>query len=400
MLKTKHSNLVEICTSFFVLGCTAFGGPMAHIAYFRQTFVLQKHWLSESDFAQLLSLCQLLPGPASSQLGFAIGLVRAGWLGAIMAFVSFTLPSVILLMLFATSLPLLDQSLSSVLLSSLKLVAIVVVADAVIGMFAKFCTSVSTRVIAIIALLFILLSSLPFASITVIVMGGLIGYWFCHSATPQAQPLSLAIPYSKTLASLCLSFFACLLIWSLWSQPSSAILSLAQHFYQVGAMVFGGGHVVLPLLAEATVSQGLISEHDFLAGYGAAQALPGPLFSVAAYFGGIGIEGPGWAWSAALSATFAIFLPGFLLIAGVLPCWQSVMNHQAMQAVTSGINAAVVGLLAAIWCNPLLTTGITHWRDIAISLAGYFLLKQKYPMLGIILLIIIAKAGFSFVAHL
>lgn len=388
---------MEICLSFLLLGCTAFGGPIAHIAYFRQTFVVQKGWLSEADFAQLLSLCQLLPGPASSQLGFAIGLLRAGWMGALAAFICFTLPSVLLLMLFATSLPLLDNSLTPSLLQSLKLVAIVVVADAVIGMFAKFCTASSTRIISIVAFMFVLLSTLPFVSITAIVIGGILGYWFCRSTAPQAQSLSLTLPYSKTLASLCLSVFTLLFTWSLWLPSSSPLLALAQSFYQVGAMVFGGGHVVLPLLAEATVSQGLISENNFLAGYGAAQALPGPLFSVAAYYGGIGPSGITWAWGSALSATLAIFLPGFLLIAGLLPWWEKLASYKKMQAVMHGINAAVVGLLAAIWFNPLLTTGISNGIDIVIALAGYFLLKQKLPILGTILLIILAKVGFLFV---
>lgn len=400
MLKIHHHHLVEIGLSFLLLGCTAFGGPMAHIAYFRQTFVVHKRWLSEADFVQLLSLCQLLPGPASSQLGFAIGLLRAGWLGAVAAFVSFTLPSIVLLALFATALPMLDQQFSSALTSGLKLVAIVVVIDAVIGMFTKFCTTLRTRAISVIALLFILLSSLPFASITVIVMGGILGYCFCRATTSRAQQFSVVPAYSKTSATLCLSVFSFIFIWSLWSQPSSPLLTLTQSLYQVGAMVFGGGHVVLPLLAEATISKGLISENDFLAGYGAAQALPGPLFSVAAYYGGVGLHGTHWAWSGAISATLAIFLPGFLLIAGLLPWWHTVMSHQTMQAVMNGINAAVVGLLAAIWFDPLLTTGISGWGDIAIAFAGYYLLKQRLPIPGTMLLIIVTKVSLSFLTHL
>ncbi len=391
MKKNSRHTLVEISTSFLVLGCTAFGGPMAHIAYFRQFFVTQKRWLSEEDFAQLLSLCQLLPGPASSQLGFAIGLLRSGWLGALLAFISFTLPSVILLMLFASLVLQLDPSMTNMLLSSLTLVAVVVVAQAVIGMATKFCTTTSTRSIAVLAFAFIVSGWLPFANSMVIVIGGMLGYCFCRTRS-QANTAASATPCSKKTGSVCLVMFSVLLIWSLSPQDSSTLRTLAGDFYQVGAMVFGGGHVVLPLLTEVTVSNGLVSETDFFAGYGAAQALPGPLFSVAAYYGGIGIDASNWSWLGAFTATVAIFLPGFLLLAGVLPWWQSVMQFRAMQTAICGINAAVVGLLAATWLDPLVSTSIHHWHEVLIALAGLVLLQQqRLPTLPVIILFVLAN---------
>lgn len=397
MPKQRCHALVEICTRFFILGCTAFGGPTAHIAYFRQVFVTQKKWLSESDFAQLFSLCQLLPGPASSQLGFAIGLLRAGWLGALIAFISFTLPSVILLMLFASFLPQLNQDMTQVLLSSLKLVAVVVVTHAVIGMAARFCATTSTRSIAVLSFAFVFSGWLPFANMMVIVFGGIFGYYFCRK-TYQSNTVTIATGHSIKAGIVCLVTFGLLLIWSLFSQDSSKVGALAKDFYQVGAMVFGGGHVVLPLLAEVTVANGLVSETDFFAGYGAAQALPGPLFSVAAYYGGIGVDAVNWSCLGAFAATIAIFLPGFLLVAGVLPWWQSIMHNQAMQTAISGINAAVVGLLAATWFDPLVSTSLHYWHEGLVALAGLMVLhQQRLPILVLITLVILVNSLVYFV---
>lgn len=363
---------------------------MAHIAYFRQTFVQEKQWFSEAQFAELLSICQLLPGPASSQLGFAIGLLRAGYLGGLIAFVSFTLPSVLLLMAFSQALPLLSSHHAAILIHGLKLVAIIVVADAIINMANKLCTETSTRMIALAALALSLFPMIANQQLILIVLAGIIGWQYCK-APAKSSHVQLALGYSTMTGSLLLMGFVLLLIWSVWPADANQALTwtLMQRFYQVGALVFGGGHVVLPLLTDATNSFESISQTDLLTGYGAAQALPGPLFSVASFYGSHALGADTWHWDGAMMALIAIFLPGFLLIAGLLPWWQSIHHYRAIQQSIQGINASVIGLLAATWYQPLMTTGIHRWQDIAICLLGYGLLKSKtLPLIAIIGLVI------------
>lgn len=393
-----HQNLPQrlfaISATFFKLGLISFGGPVAHIAYFRQTFVAKKQWLSDEIFAQLLAICQFLPGPASSQLGFAIGLTHGGFLGAILAFISFTLPSVLLLLGFASLLPLFSEQFANLLLHSLKLVALVVVADAVFNMAKSLCKTWQTRAIALFSLLFTLNTAFAFQQVFTIVLAAMIGALLLHASKPATQ-LTYVVSYSKKIGVGLLLTFCALLAFS-FSQPFAGIPQLAQLFYQVGALVFGGGHVVLPLLADATVQPQLLSEADFLAGYGAAQALPGPLFSVAAFLGSRIMDTQAVHWSGAITATIAIFLPGFLLLGGILPFWQHLVRFPRVQHALIGINAAVVGLLAATWYQPLLTSTILSISDGITAFVGLALLSmRRISVLWVICVILLTQLGQS-----
>jgi chromate transporter len=367
---------LEVLLAFGKLGVSCFGGPIAHIGYFRDEFVVRRRWLDEHAFADLVALCQFLPGPASSQLGFSIGLMRSGYLGGFAAWTAFTLPSAIALVLFAHGANALQGPIGGGLLHGLKIVAVAIVAQAVWGMARTLAPDRERASIAAIAALVILFSSASVAQIGAITLGGVAGLWFCRasqsSATGQGH---LSMPVSRVVGLLALTAFFLLLggLPILWALSHSQGIALFDAFYRSGALVFGGGHVVLPLLREATVAPGWVSDDVFLAGYGAAQAVPGPLFTFAAYLGAVMKPSPHGVTGATISL-IAIFLPGILVLMGVLPFWEAFRQRIRAQAVMRGVNAAVVGLLGAALYNPVWTSSVKSPGDFGIALVGFVLL--------------------------
>jgi chromate transporter len=367
----RQGSVTEVFTAFLKLGVTAFGGPVAHIGYFRQAFVSQRRWLDDAEFAHLLALCQFLPGPASSQMGFSLGLLRAGWGGALAAFIAFTLPSAALLVLFAASLSWFSGELADAVIHGLKLVAVAVVAQAVWQMTRTLTPDWPRRVIALLALVVLLLSSTPFSTLLVVALGAVSGLLICRQTALVSS--SLALSYGKGVAWSLLALFLLLLGLSLIpDKPDS--LAVFEAFYQTGAMVFGGGHVVLPLLEQQVVAPGWVSHQHFLAGYGAAQAVPGPLFSLSAYLGML-IPGDAGGLSGAGIALVAIFLPGMLLVSAMLPLWQSLLKSSHAANAVAGANAAIVGLLAAALYDPLWTSAIMTTVDLLIALSAFVFLQ-------------------------
>jgi chromate transporter len=364
----------EVLWAFLRLGLTSFGGPVAHLGYFRAEFVGRRQWLTEPAYAELVGLCQFLPGPGSSQTGFALGLLRAGPLGGLAAWIGFTLPSAILLVLFAAWAGALGASrLGQGLLHGLKLVAVAIVAQAVWGMARSLCPDKPRAAIALLAMLVVTLAAAWLGQIAAIVLGAGAGLVFCRGTAGPVLPDPLALPVSRRAGGLCLLLFAVLLVGPHLLAPFSRGAAIFDAFYRSGALVFGGGHVVLPLLRDAVVAPGWVSDSAFLAGYGAAQAVPGPLFTFAAYLGAVLRPGPGGAVGA-LSPLLAIFLPGLLLVAGVLPFWATLRSRTAAQAAMRGVNAAVVGLLGAALYDPVWTGAIFRPMDFVVALIGFVLL--------------------------
>ncbi|WP_246773850.1 chromate efflux transporter [Bradyrhizobium diazoefficiens] len=365
---------LEVLRIFLRLGLTCFGGPIAHIGYFRDEFVLRRNWIDERAYADLVGLCQFLPGPASSQVGFSIGLMRAGYLGALAAWTGFTLPSAAILVLFAYGAGVLGGPVGVGLLHGLKLTAVAIVAQAVWGMARNLCPDRQRASIAAVAALIILLSPASIAQIGAIVLGGLAGLWLCRRDAP-APSGHVEIPVSRTMGLITLGIFFVLLagLPALRSLTGSTGIALLDAFYRSGALVFGGGHVVLPLLREAFVAPGWVSVDAFLAGYGAAQAVPGPLFTFAAYLGTVVSPEPHGVAGAALGLV-GIFLPGILILLGALPFWDSFRKRAGAQAMMRGVNAAVVGVLGAALYDPVWTTTVHSPRDFGVALVGFVLL--------------------------
>ena len=367
---------LEVLFAFGKLGITCFGGPIAHIGYFRDEFVVRRRWLDEHAYADLVALCQFLPGPASSQVGFSIGLMRGGYLGGLAAWTAFTLPSAIVLILFAYGANALQGPIGTGLLHGLKLVAVAIVAQAVWGMARTLAPDRERASIAAIAALIILFSSASVAQMGAIALGGVAGLWLCRTALPAStKKRHMSIPVSRPVGLFCLAAFFLLLFGLpvLWTLSHSQGVALFDAFYRSGALVFGGGHVVLPLLREATVTPGWVSDDVFLAGYGAAQAVPGPLFTFAAYLGAVMKPSPHGVTGATISL-IAIFLPGVLVLMGTLPFWEAFRRRSWAQAVMRGVNAAVVGLLGAALYNPVWTTSVKGPGDFGIALVGFVLL--------------------------
>jgi chromate transporter len=365
---------LEVLRIFAKLGLTCFGGPIAHIGYFRDEFVVRRKWIDEHAYADLVGLCQFLPGPASSQVGFSIGLMRAGYIGGLAAWTGFTLPSAFALVLFAYGASALSGPIGTGLLHGLKLTAVAIVSQAVLGMARTLCPDRERASIAVVAALIILFSTSSIAQIGAIAVGGIAGLWLCRngSAAPSGH---IAMPVSRTagIASL-FCFFVLLaglpLLRALTASPGVALFDA---FYRSGALVFGGGHVVLPLLREAFVTPGWLSDDAFLAGYGAAQAVPGPLFTFAAYLGTVVNPSPHGIGGAVLGL-IGIFLPGILILIGTLPFWDAFRKRAEAQAIMRGVNAAVVGLLGAALYNPVWTTSVKTGGDFGIALVGFVLL--------------------------
>jgi chromate transporter len=370
----RRGSAPEVLGIFLKLGLSCFGGPIAHIGYFRDEFVLRRKWIDEHAFADLVGLCQFLPGPASSQVGFSIGLMRAGYLGALAAWTGFTLPSAAALVLFAYGAEALNGPVGSGLLHGLKLTAVAIVAQAVWGMARNLCPDRERASIAVVAALIILLSTSSIAQIAAIVLGALAGLWLCRGDA-TASSGHVEVPVSRTAGLLALAIFLLLLVGLpvLRGLTGSTGVALFDAFYRSGALVFGGGHVVLPLLREAFVAPGWLTDDAFLAGYGAAQAVPGPLFTFAAYLGTVVAPQPHGLVGAILGLA-GIFLPGMLVLLGALPFWDAFRNRAGARAMMRGVNAAVVGVLGAALYNPVWTTTVHSPRDFGIALVGFVLL--------------------------
>ncbi|MFC5587261.1 chromate efflux transporter [Nitratireductor kimnyeongensis] len=384
----------EVFGAFLRLGLTSFGGPIAHLGYFRDALVLRRKWLDEKAYADLVALCQFLPGPASSQVGFALGYMRAGPLGAAAAWTAFTLPSAFLLFVFAMFASALDNPVGQGLLHGLKIVAVAVVAQAVWGMARTLCPDRERAGIALAALVLVTLSANAFAQIGAIVIGALFGWFLCRDKT-GAESASVSFGVSKRSGVICLSIFVLLLFGMPLAVPLAQGLSVFDTFYRAGALVFGGGHVVLPLLEAGVVEPGWVTGEAFLAGYGAAQAVPGPLFTFAAYLGAVLGPAPNGLAGAAI-ALIAVFLPGFLLLLGVAPFWDRFQKFDAARAAMMGTNAAVVGILGAALYDPLWTTAILAPADFAVAVVGFVLLTVwKAPPWIVVALCAVAGVGFA-----
>ncbi|MCC5891966.1 chromate efflux transporter [Exiguobacterium sp.] len=355
--RVTFKTLLEILFVSTRLGLTSFGGPIAHLGYFHEEYVRRRKWIDEKAYADLVALCQFLPGPASSQVGIGIGIVRGGILGGITSFIGFTAPSVIALILFALFVSGLDVS-DAGWLYGLKVVAVAIVAHAILGMAGKLTPDAKTRSIAFFALAGVLLVQTAYSQVLVILLAALAGFLMFKPQNLDVK--SATFPLSKRLGAVLLSLFGALLVILpiLRETIESQSIALFDSFYRAGALVFGGGHVVLPLLERELVPAGFLSEEAFLAGYGAAQAVPGPLFTFASYLGTV-IDGvPG-----GLLATFAIFLPAFLLILGALPFWNALRRNPKVGGALIGVNAAVVGILIAAFYQPIFTSTVNGAVD-------------------------------------
>jgi chromate transporter len=378
---------LEVLAAFAKLGVSSFGGPVAHIGYFRHEFVVQRRWVDDATFADLVALCQFLPGPASSQLGFALGLTRAGYRGALAAWLGFTLPSAALMVAFALGAGALRGAIGTGVLHGLMLVAVAIVAQAVWSMARTLCPDRTRAAIATLTAVLLLLWPSSAAQIGALVAGGLVGLWLCRGAAPA--PLAHApVNVSRRAGVVALSIFFLLLgaLPVLRETVTSHALALFDAFYRSGALVFGGGHVVLPLLRAAVVAPGWVSDEVFLAGYGAAQALPGPLFTFCAYLGALERLPPQGVLGAAI-ALGAIFLPGMLVLTGTLPFWDAFRRHESAQASVRGINAAVVGLLGAALYRPIWSSSVHTAADLALALVGFVLLTAwRAPPLVVVLI--------------
>jgi len=377
------------------LGLTSFGGPVAHIGYFERCYVEQRQWLLRADFSGLVALCQMVPGPASSQLGYLIGFRHAGWRGGLAAWAGFTLPSALLMGLLAIALrhhaggsPLRDS-----LVHGFNLVAVAVVAQAVISMARSLCSDAPRALIGLGAMVLIMAIGAAWISLAAVGAGALAGSVMCKGSLSGAVANA---PIARTLALGAMVLFALLMALALLAGllPGHGLVRMAAIFYRSGAMVFGGGHVVLPLLRDALVPGHWVDDPAFLTGYGAVQAMPGPLFTLSAYLGAACAPlAAGWPTAAAyaLVALVAMFLPGLLIVTCALPLWQWLGHHPRAQAALAGINAAVVGVLAAAWVNPVARTSLLHPRDGVIALIGLVaLLRWRTPPILVVGLTVLA----------
>lgn len=375
-----HRSPWAVFLIFLRLGLTSFGGPVAHLGYFRDEFVVRRHWLSERSYADLVALCQFLPGPASSQVGMALGLSRAGYAGALAAWLGFTLPSAIALILFALGIASYGDAMPAGVLHGLKVVAVAVVAQAVWGMARTLCPDVPRISIMVAATCCVLLVPSAWGQVGVIIAAALIGL-VAFRPQPGTAHEPLPISIRRRTGLLWLALFCALLLGLplLASLFPSPLLAMVDAFYRAGSLVFGGGHVVLPLLQAEVVPTGWVDGDAFLAGYGAAQAVPGPLFTFAAFLGASMNQAPG-GWLGGLVALLAIFLPSFLLVLGALPFWEQLRRNRRTQAALMGVNAAVVGLLLAALYQPVWTSAIHRPEDFGLALVALTaLLFWKLP---------------------
>jgi chromate transporter len=391
-----HSSLGEVLRVFLRLGLTSFGGPIAHLGYFRTEFVERRKWLDEKTYADLIALSQFLPGPASTKVGIAVGFFRAGYAGALTAWAGFTLPSALALVLFAYGVGRFGDALGSGWLHGLKVVAVAVVAQAVLGMMRSLAPDRDRATVAVAAAVIVLAFPTAWGQIGAIILGFAAGVTMLHVNVP-ADHVSLPLKVGRTAGVVLLTvFFAILLgLPLLIAVVPNHSLQLFEAFYRAGSLVSGGGHVVLPLLQASVVPPGWVSNDAFLAGYGAAQAVPGPLFTFAAYLGAVMGPQPN-GWLGATLCLVAMFLPSFFLTIGALPFWDELRRRPAAQSALRGVNAAVVGLLLAALYNPVWTSGISSGADFALAIAGFLLLFMwKVPPWLVVVLSAIGGAAIA-----
>lgn len=376
---------LEIFWRFLALGCVSFGGPAAHIGYFQKTFVQNLKWIDANSYAKLIALSQFLPGPGSSQIGFALGLKRGGLLGGIAAFAGFTLPSFILMVWLATSLSShQDSTLFEAAVQGLKLLAVVVVADATLTMFKNFCKNDALIAVAVVSAVFLLMLPGLFSQMFVLIAAAMVGWVFMQPAIEQSHIPTERV-YTPPLKLFALAFIALPII--AWLIPTFSLIS---DFYQAGSLVFGGGHVVLPLLQESVGTS--LSQDQFLTGYAAAQGVPGPMFTMATYLGAV--LTPTSPLTGATLATLAIFIPGFLLVYGLHDSWDRLAENPSLAGAVSGINAAVVGLLFSALYQPVFTSAVVGAVEMGLIVVGFYLLRVvKVPIVFLV-------AGFVLVGNL
>jgi len=387
--------LLEVLGVSTRLGLTSFGGPIAHLGYYREEYVVRRRWLDEAHYADLVALCQFLPGPASTQVSIAIGILRAGLLGGLAAWLGFTLPSAVAMVAFAYGVQTLGVAEAG-WLHGLKVVAVAVVAQAVWGMARSLAADRERASLAIVAAIVVLASRTATVQVLVIVAAGLVG-WILLPAAGTSATTAMRIPVGRGVALGSLTLFFGLLIGLPIARQvaPSHTLAVFDSFYRAGSLVFGGGHVVLPLLQAEVVPPGWVTNEEFIAGYGAAQAVPGPLFTFAAYLGAVMHQPPN-GWVGAGWALVAIFLPAFLLVIGALPFWGLLRERAGFQAALRGINAAVVGLLLAALYDPVWTSAVTSHADFGLALVAFGLLM--FWRLPPWLVVMIAAAGGSLIA--
>lgn len=387
----------EVLAVFTRLGLTSFGGPVAHLGYFHDELIERRKWLSEEEYADLVALCQFLPGPASSQVGIGLGIGRAGIAGGLAAWLGFTLPSALALIAFAFGVTTLGDVSGAGWLRGLKVVAVAVVAHAVWGMARKLAPDRLRGSIAIAAAVLVLVWSTGLGQVVVIGLGGLVGWLLLRGPTPVQQVEGRFRVSRRLGASLLVVFFASLVVLPVVREATGSFaVAVVDSFYRAGSLVFGGGHVVLPLLQVEVVPPGWIDNETFLAGYGAAQAVPGPLFTFSAYLGavlnpagtGAGPAGPSWtALGTAFLALLSMFAPSFLLLIGVLPFWDQLRTLAPVQAALRGVNAAVVGILLAALYDPVWTSAIVTSADVALAFGAYALLALwRWPAWSVVAL--------------
>src|SRR6202453_1655394 len=391
--RSNTGSPLEVLLIFLKLGLTSFGGPVAHLGYFRREFVVRRAWLDDRGYAELVALCQFLPGPASSQVGFAVGLMRAGYLGGLAAWAGFTLPSAAAMTLFAYGEGALKGPVGDGLMHGLKLVAVAIVAQAVIGMAQTLCPDRPRATIAVLSLIVMAFAPAGWAQIAIILLGALAGLIVCRQGGDAAGAAAEA-PISRRMGIVFADLYVVLLALS-FVPAGASVAALVAAFYRSGALVFGGGHVVLPLLRAAVVDPGWVSDSAFLSGYGAAQAVPGPLFAFAAYLGAVASVAPGGVAGAAL-ALVAIFAPGLLLLMAALVFWQDLRARGDVRAAMAGVNAAVVGLLASALYNPVWTSAVRDPTDFAIAAAGFVaLIVWRAPPLVVVVATAAAAVALS-----
>jgi chromate transporter len=397
----QRSSAGEVFVAFLRLGCISFGGPIAHLGYFRDAFVERRKWLTEASYAELIALAQSMPGPASSQVGFAIGLLRAGWLGGLAAWTGFTLPSAILMLAFAYGYGQAQGRVAAAALHGLQLVAVAVVAQAVLRMQRTLAPDLPRLALALLGAVIALFAPPVYATASAIVAGAIAGLVFLRQEGSVAgdDPL-LQISISRRGSARAAAVLVGLLALALLlSANRSVFLAVLASLFRTGALVFGGGHVVLPLLDAAIVQRGWLAQPSFLAGYGAAQALPGPLFSIAAYVGAA-VRPNAHPLLLGMGSLIALFSPGLLLMAAVLPFWSTLRRRASIRSLLGGINASVVGVLAAALYRPLITTAVHGIVDSVIALAAlvllaYFRLPPWIIVLGVTLMSILVALRWS-----
>lgn len=373
----KTHSIFEISSIFLKLGLICFGGPIAHLGFFHHEFVEKRRWVDEKTYMDLVSLCQTLPGPASSQVAISIGIKEQGLLGGIVAITGFILPSITIMILAAYGLNLFAHQLNAPWLHGLKIAVVAVIAQAILNMGKRFCRDVPRITITIIATAIAIYFTNFIGQIGVIVMGAIFGKLFLRLPRTQGNPVHISqkiLSLRSALVSWALFFFILIFMPIVNILLNNPLISLFNVFYRTGAIVFGGGHVVLPLLQSQIVAPGWLNNNIFLAGYGIAQAVPGPLFSFAGFLGTV-INPNSTSWLRGLFCTIAIYLPSFLILLGILPLWEKYRHHLIFQTVLAGISAAVGGLLVAAFYNPVWTTTILSISDIIIAFIAFMLLE-------------------------